>query len=149
MQVSGSQVARVAWQVAYVAALALGTALAAWGIGESVRLAGHEYWEHTFFRAVWSIPLLGLTVAYVVPAFRFSMTWRGLPFFAASYVLLGITVDYHMHLIVKKFAPDEPTLLDYAKSVGKITLMLAGCVVLAVNHYRAARRANQRVTTAR
>jgi EamA domain-containing membrane protein RarD len=109
------------------------------GLIESIRLAGVEHPDLTFRRTVICLPLLALTAAYVVSAVRKGTTWRALPFFAISYVALGLALDFHLIGIMKRFAPAEPTTGNYVGSYAITTGVVVAVVLVAVNQHRAAR----------
>jgi DMSO/TMAO reductase YedYZ heme-binding membrane subunit len=90
------------------------------------------------------VPLLALTVAYGFTAMRNGTTRRALPFFGVSYVLLGLTIDFELRLMVKKFAPSEPTFGSYIMSVGMILFVMLAVTLIAVHVHRAARAGTSR-----
>src|SRR5689334_11721652 len=116
--------ALVAWHFAHFASLGLGGLIACVGLFDSIRLAGSEYWENTLFRTATCAPLLALTVVYAFTAIRAGATWRALPFFATSYVLLALTIDFQLRLMVKRFEPSGPTVGRYAGSIATILIVL-------------------------
>lgn len=130
--------------VAQAALLLAGAGLAISGLVESVHLGGVEPPHNTIRRVLICVPLLALTAAYAFVAVRRGITPRAITFFPASYVVLGITVDYEEMLIWKAFAPSEATLSEYAMAYSMILGAVAVAASLLWSSYRAATLAASR-----
>jgi hypothetical protein len=115
--------------------LGLGGVLAMSGLIESAWLFRVEDWDRTLHRAAICVALLALTGAYVGTAIRKDTTRRALPFFAVSYIILGVVLDDAWWLLWK----DEPTAGDYVALVARIVGVVGAVVLLALNAYRASR----------
>lgn len=119
--------------------LGLGAMLAGSGIVQTIELAGAEPREYALFRSATCLPLLFLTAVYGVTALRAGTTRRALAFFPVSYVLLGVTIDFEVRSIVKRFAPSEPTIGRYLGSMATVVAVAAGVALLAFANHRVAR----------
>jgi hypothetical protein len=131
-----------AWRVAHGVSLGIGGVIAGQGVIESIQLAGTEPRYYAWSRTATCVPLLALTATYALTAVRTGTTWRALPFFATSYVVLGLTVVATVQGIMKGFAPDEPTVGRYVGSIATLLVVLLVVAWLALNAHRAARAAS-------
>lgn len=113
--------------------MALGAALAVWGLVSSAQLAGVEPDYSTTKRGATCAAVLVVAAAYSFTGFRRWSTWRAIPFFLLSYILVGVTVMVQMGSIVKDFAPDDPSGMDYAVAYGKIVGAFAVAILLAAD----------------
>jgi hypothetical protein len=122
----------------HVLAVLSGGALAIWGIVYTVDLLGHEALPLALHRAIPSLALLALSIAYLTIVYQRGFCPIALPAYTVSYLLVGGILDMTITGMMKGFPPGDSSqaAAAYLLSICLMANVGIGTVIGARTVYR-------------